>query len=74
MGGYATLPADWSKLKTTPWIEKALANFAAFPPQARKKHTESGLTVSATPISRARWAESQRPLVRAAKSDGVRVG
>lgn len=39
------------------------------------RHTlESGLTVSATPLSRATWAESRRPLVRAAKSDGVRVG
>jgi hypothetical protein len=39
------------------------------------RHTiESGLTVSATPISTAAWAESRRPLVRAAKADGVRVG
>jgi hypothetical protein len=39
------------------------------------RHTlESGLTVSATPISRATWAESRRSLVRAAKADGIRVG
>ena len=39
------------------------------------RHTlESGLTVSATPISRATWAEARRTLVRAAKTDGVRVG
>lgn len=38
-------------------------------------HTvKSGLTVSATPISRAAWAEARRPLVRAAKADGIRVG
>jgi predicted nucleotidyltransferase len=38
------------------------------------RHTlESGLTVSATPISRASWAEPRRPIVRAAKADGVRV-
>jgi hypothetical protein len=39
------------------------------------RHTlESGLTVSAIPISRATWAEARRPLVRAAKAEGVRVG
>jgi hypothetical protein len=39
------------------------------------RHTlESGLTVSATPISRAAWVESRRPLVRTARADGVRVG
>jgi hypothetical protein len=39
------------------------------------RHTlESGFTVSATPISRAAWAESRRPLVRAARADGIRVG
>jgi hypothetical protein len=39
------------------------------------RHTlESGLTVSATPLSRAAWADSRRPLVRAARTDGVRVG
>jgi Uncharacterised protein family (UPF0158)/Nucleotidyltransferase domain len=39
------------------------------------RHTlATGLTVSATPISRATWAESRRPLVRAAKAGGVRVG
>lgn len=37
-------------------------------------HTlESGLTVSATPISQAAWAKSVRPLVRAAKADGIHV-
>lgn len=34
----------------------------------------SGLTVSATPISRTAWTEAQRPLVKAAKAEGVRVG
>jgi predicted nucleotidyltransferase len=39
------------------------------------RHTlESGFTVSAIPISRATWAEGRRSLVRAAKTDGVRVG
>jgi hypothetical protein len=39
------------------------------------RHTlESGLTVSAIPISQATWAEARQSLVRAAKSDGVRVG
>lgn len=39
------------------------------------RHTlASGLTISATPISRAAWVDSRRPLVRTAKADGVRVG
>jgi hypothetical protein len=39
------------------------------------RHTlESGLTFSAIPISRATWAESRRPLVRAAKADGIPLG
>ncbi len=39
------------------------------------RHTlESGLTVSATPISQAAWVEPRRPLVRAAKADGIHVG
>ena len=39
------------------------------------RHTlQSGLTVSATPISRASWEESRRPLVRAARADGIHVG
>src|SRR5689334_25422308 len=29
MGGYATLPADWSKRKATPWIDRPLAHVAA---------------------------------------------
>lgn len=39
------------------------------------RHTlDSGLTVSATPISRTAWAEAQRPLVKTAKAEGVRIG
>jgi predicted nucleotidyltransferase len=39
------------------------------------RHTlESGFTISATPISRATWAEPRRPLVRSAKADGIPVG
>ena len=39
------------------------------------RHTlQSGLTVAATPISLAAWEESRRPLVRAARADGIRVG
>lgn len=39
------------------------------------RHTlDSGLTLSATPISVSAWSEAQRPLVRAAKAEGVRVG
>jgi predicted nucleotidyltransferase len=39
------------------------------------RHTlESGLTVSAIPISRSAWAASRRPFMRAAKADGIHVG
>ena len=38
------------------------------------RHTlDSGVTVSATPISLSTWREAQRPLVKAAKAEGVRV-
>jgi Nucleotidyltransferase domain/Uncharacterised protein family (UPF0158) len=39
-----------------------------------RRTLESGFTISATPISRATWAESRRPLVRAARADGILVG
>ncbi len=39
------------------------------------RHTrDSGVTVSATPISRRVWDQAHRPLVRSAKAEGVRVG
>jgi predicted nucleotidyltransferase len=39
------------------------------------RHTlESGVTVSATAISRATWRESLRPLVQAARAEGIHVG
>ncbi len=39
------------------------------------RHTlRSGITVSATPISRAAWDEARRPLVRTAKAAGIRAG
>ena len=37
MGGYATLPADWSTRMATPWIDNALAHVAALPPKTPKK-------------------------------------
>jgi predicted nucleotidyltransferase len=38
------------------------------------RHTlASGMTVSATPIGRAAWAEATRPLVRTAKAEGERL-
>jgi hypothetical protein len=39
MGGYGTLPADWTKRKATPWIDKALGHVAAMPPKRAKKRT-----------------------------------
>jgi hypothetical protein len=39
------------------------------------RHTlRSGVTVSATPISLRAWTEAQRPLVKPAQAEGVRVG
>lgn len=39
------------------------------------RHTlESGLTISATPLSQPAWSESGQPLVRAARAEGVPVG
>ena len=33
MGGYVTLPADWSAAEARPWIEKALAHVSTLPPK-----------------------------------------
>ena len=39
------------------------------------RHTlDSGVTVSATPISLKAWRDARRPLVKAAQGEGVRVG
>ncbi len=37
MGGYVTLPADWTARKAKPWIMKAHATAAALPPKVPKK-------------------------------------
>ena len=37
MGGYVTLPADWTDRKAKPWIAKAYATAAALPPKPAKK-------------------------------------
>ena len=37
MGGYVTLPADWTTADAAPWVEKAFAHVAALPPKAKKK-------------------------------------
>jgi TfoX/Sxy family transcriptional regulator of competence genes len=36
MGGYVTLPADWSARKAKAWIETSLAHVAALPPKKPK--------------------------------------
>ncbi|MGH8777193.1 MAG: TfoX/Sxy family protein [Jiangellaceae bacterium] len=36
MGGYVTIPADWTARKATPWIGKALTAAAALPPKRPK--------------------------------------
>ena len=37
MGGYVTLPADWSAEQAGPWIQRSLALVAALPPKKPKK-------------------------------------
>jgi TfoX/Sxy family transcriptional regulator of competence genes len=37
MGGYVTLPADWTPRKAKPWIAKAHATAAALPPKQAKR-------------------------------------
>jgi TfoX/Sxy family transcriptional regulator of competence genes len=39
MGGYVTLPADWTARKAKPWIAKAQAAAAALPAKQPKKKT-----------------------------------
>lgn len=54
---------------TSPWQELRLMDDVMW------RHTlESGLTISATPISDASWAGPGRSVVRAAKADGISVG
>jgi TfoX/Sxy family transcriptional regulator of competence genes len=36
MGGYVTLPADWSADQAWSWIDRSLEHVAALPPKARK--------------------------------------
>jgi TfoX/Sxy family transcriptional regulator of competence genes len=36
MGGYVTLPADWTPRKAEPWIAKAFATAASLPPKHPK--------------------------------------
>jgi TfoX/Sxy family transcriptional regulator of competence genes len=37
MGGYVTLPADWTSRKAKRWVDTALATAAALPPKQPKK-------------------------------------
>jgi hypothetical protein len=37
MGGYVTLPADWSAQEAAPWIERALDYVSRMPPKKPKK-------------------------------------
>jgi hypothetical protein len=36
MGGYVTLPANWSADEAAPWVERALAHVSALPPKQPK--------------------------------------
>ena len=42
MGGYVTIPVDWSPEAARPWVDRALAHVAALPP----KRAESGTRTS----------------------------
>jgi TfoX/Sxy family transcriptional regulator of competence genes len=44
MGGYVTLPADWTARKAKRWIQSSLENIAALPPKQPKKTTASKKT------------------------------
>jgi TfoX N-terminal domain len=37
MGGYVTIPADWTAREATPWIAKAYTAAAALPPKQSEK-------------------------------------
>jgi hypothetical protein len=39
MGGYVTLPADWTAEDAAPWIEQALGFVGALPPKKAKTRT-----------------------------------
>jgi hypothetical protein len=36
MGGYVTIPADWSTDEAQPWIDQSMAHVAALPPKSAK--------------------------------------
>ena len=41
MGGYVTLPGDWTARKAKRWIQSSLDTVAALPPKQAKKKTTS---------------------------------
>lgn len=40
MGGYVTLPAEWTARKAKKWVDGALAEAAALPPKTKKPKTK----------------------------------
>jgi TfoX/Sxy family transcriptional regulator of competence genes len=40
MGGYVTIPANWTAGKASPWVAKAYATAAARPPKQPRKATK----------------------------------
>ena len=42
MGGYVTIPADWSPEDARPWVDRALAHVAALPPKRAKGRSATG--------------------------------
>ena len=41
MGGYRSLPAQWSDDQAAVWLERALAHVATLPPKVKKPRTKS---------------------------------
>ena len=39
MGGYVTLPGDWSARKAKPWVDQSLEHVRAMPPKKPKAKT-----------------------------------
>jgi hypothetical protein len=49
MGGYVTLPGDWTADEAGPWVAEALAAAGELPPKVPKAKRPSGQGVSHSP-------------------------
>ena len=55
MGGYITLPSDWTERKARPWVAKAYASAAALPAKAAKRKATATRSTTRHPRSRS-WS------------------